>query len=67
VHPPPAPAWANFTLMIKCTPESDCCYSVYSVAQTLSPQRQHQNRLSSPNVVLFRRLYWFFGREREGG
>jgi hypothetical protein len=22
VHPPPPPAWANFTLMIECTPES---------------------------------------------
>ncbi len=29
--PPPSPAWANFTLMIECTPESDCCYSVYFV------------------------------------
>jgi hypothetical protein len=29
--PPPSPAWANFTLMIECTPESNCCYSVYSV------------------------------------
>jgi hypothetical protein len=31
VHPPPSPAWANFTLMIEYTPESDCCYSVYFV------------------------------------
>jgi hypothetical protein len=29
--PPPSPAWANFTLMIECTPESSSCYSVYSV------------------------------------
>ncbi len=29
MHPPPIPAWANFTLMIECTPESDYCYSVY--------------------------------------
>ncbi len=34
VHPPPSPAWANFTLMIECTPESDCCYSVYPVGPT---------------------------------
>ncbi len=34
VHPPPPPAWAHFTLMMECTPESDCCYSVYSVPQT---------------------------------
>jgi hypothetical protein len=27
MHPPPAPAWANFTLMIECTQES-CRYSV---------------------------------------
>ncbi len=30
--PPTSPAWANFTLTMECTPESDCCYSVYSVA-----------------------------------
>ncbi len=29
--PPTAPAWANFTLMMECTPESSRCYSVYSV------------------------------------
>ncbi len=33
--PPPSPASANFTLMIECTPESDCFYSVYSVLMTL--------------------------------
>ena len=33
--PPPSPAWANFTLMIECTPESSRCYSVYSVGDTL--------------------------------
>ncbi len=38
--PPPTPAWANFTLMIECTPESDCCYSVYSVVHT-TPQQNH--------------------------
>ncbi len=36
VHPPPSPAWPNFTLMTKCTPESRRYYSVYSVAQTVS-------------------------------
>jgi hypothetical protein len=35
VHPPPLPAWANFTLMKECTPESSLCYSVYSVIVTL--------------------------------
>jgi hypothetical protein len=24
-------AWANFTFIMECTPESDCWYSVYSV------------------------------------
>jgi hypothetical protein len=33
VHPPPSPAWANFTLMMECTPESSRCYSVYSVVR----------------------------------
>ena len=31
VHPPLLPARANFTLMIKFTPESSGYYSVYSV------------------------------------
>ncbi len=26
LHPPPSPAWVNFTLMIECTPESNRCY-----------------------------------------
>ncbi len=30
-EPPPSPAWANFTLMIECKPESSRCNSVYSV------------------------------------
>jgi len=33
---PPSPAWANFTLMMESTPESNDCYSVFSVAGTLS-------------------------------
>ncbi len=35
MHPPPSPAWSNFTLMMECTPESNCCYSVYSVDGTI--------------------------------
>jgi hypothetical protein len=31
VHPPPSPAWANFTLMMEYTPESSRCNSVCSV------------------------------------
>jgi hypothetical protein len=38
MHPPPSPAWANFTLMIECKPESSRCYSVYSVMEPTSPQ-----------------------------
>ncbi len=34
MHPPPSPAWSNFTLMMECTPESSRCYSVYSVVWT---------------------------------
>ncbi len=33
MHPPPLPAWANFTLMMECTPESSRCYSVYYVGE----------------------------------
>ncbi len=28
VHPPPIPAWANFSIIMKCTPESSRCHSV---------------------------------------
>jgi hypothetical protein len=35
VHPSPSPAWANFTLMIECTPESSVCYSMYSVVSSV--------------------------------
>jgi hypothetical protein len=37
VHPPPSSAWANFTLMMVCTPESSHCYFVYSVVTLFSP------------------------------
>ena len=39
--PPPSPAWANFTLMIECTPESSRCYSVYSVSLPIEAARPH--------------------------
>ncbi len=35
VHPPPLPAWANFTLMMECTPESSRCNSVVSANEYL--------------------------------
>ncbi len=35
--PPTPPAWAYFTLMMECTPESSRCYSVYSVV----PANEH--------------------------
>ncbi len=42
--PPPSPAWANFTLMIEFAPESDCCFSVYSVIATAwCPQQSLSN------------------------
>jgi hypothetical protein len=28
VHPSPSPAWANFSIMMECTAESDRCHSV---------------------------------------
>jgi hypothetical protein len=33
--PPPSPAWANFTRMMECMPESSRCYSVYSVVVSI--------------------------------
>jgi hypothetical protein len=37
VHSPLSPAWANFTLMMECTPESRRYFSVYSVTCTKNP------------------------------
>ncbi len=42
--PLPSPAWANFTLMMECAPESSRCYSVYSV-QLPSPQSTYTHRI----------------------
>jgi hypothetical protein len=58
VHPPPLSAWANFTLMMECTPESSRCYSVYSVGHTgidnqecpFSPFRRPRNRVSDKTI-----------------
>ncbi len=40
MHPPPSPAWANFTLMMECRPESSVCYSVYSVGISMVKTRE---------------------------
>jgi hypothetical protein len=31
VHPPPSPAWANFSIMMECTPEHGSCHSVFTL------------------------------------
>ncbi len=33
--PPPSPAWADFSIMMECKPESGHCHSVYSVVQRI--------------------------------
>ncbi len=42
VHPPPSPAWADFTIMMECTPESDHDLSVCTLwgqrSDRMSPQ-----------------------------
>ncbi len=35
VHPPTLPGWADFTIMMECTPESAHCHSVYFVSMWL--------------------------------
>ncbi len=47
VHPPPAPAWANFTLMMECMPESSRYYSVYSVVLNVN-----SNLIGCPLLVV---------------
>jgi hypothetical protein len=36
VHPPPTPAWADFTIMTECTSKNGHFPSVYSVVSTMS-------------------------------
>ncbi len=55
MHPPPAPAWAYFTLMMECTPEkSSRCYSVYSVVAVTSGGHREVNSTR----VLTRPSWW---------
>ncbi len=39
---PPSPAWADFSIIIECTPESSNCHSVYSVDRTLHAEELTQ-------------------------
>jgi len=58
VHPPPSPGWADFTIMMECTPESGHCQFVYSVEHTgidnqecpFSPFRRPRNRVSDKTI-----------------
>jgi hypothetical protein len=36
VYPAPSSAWANFSIMIECTPESGCCHSVCTLWRIVS-------------------------------
>ncbi len=40
---------------------------LYSRRRTYGSAVTHQNRLFSANVVIFRRIYWSYRREKEGG
>ncbi len=37
LHPALSPAWAYFSIIMECTPESGRCHSVFYVAQPLVP------------------------------
>ncbi len=56
--PPPSPAWANFTLMMKCTPESSCCYSVYD--RPCSRQAGALTTYLRLNIAPWYNLFCFF-------
>jgi hypothetical protein len=52
---PRSPAWADFTLMMECTPESGNCYSVYSVFYLIplmlaGTGRQVESRLGNEKI-----------------
>ncbi len=38
--PPPSAAWADFSIMLECTPESGRCHSVYSVRMNMRVGRR---------------------------
>ncbi len=38
MHPPPSPAWADFTFMIECTPQSGHSHSVYVLCGLPQPR-----------------------------
>jgi hypothetical protein len=59
--PPPAPAWANFTLMTECTPDSDCCYSMYSVVKATAEVLSPQKRTSTLRKMKFLIFFYFCG------
>ncbi len=65
MHPPPSPAWANFTLMMECTPESNCFYSVYSVDGTI--QRVTSGSTRPEKNVLKKRVKKGKDGEKENG
>jgi hypothetical protein len=68
--PPSSPVWANYSIMMECSPESGCCHSVYSVVQNLTQvkariivhclykwHREH-HRESMGNLEYWSRMSW---------
>ncbi len=45
VHPPPSPDWADFTIMMECTPESGHCQPVYSVRITAKTDEENLGKV----------------------
>ncbi len=49
--PPPLPGWADFSIMMECTPESSNCHSVDVICHRDSKPRQKKIAWSSDMTV----------------
>ncbi len=47
MHPSPSPGWANFSIMMKCTPESGHCHSMCTLGIL---QKQIRSRKEDKNA-----------------
>ncbi len=60
MHPPPTPAWVNFTLTMDCTPESRRCYTLCHKVRTY---KEYHSVFPSSELGLSQPL----SRQRVGG
>jgi hypothetical protein len=65
--PPPLPAWADFSIVMECTPESGHCHSVCTLCSKLFPAQINDVQYMTNYLLLKEKLYMtttFCGKER---